>query len=92
MKFKIKNKRYCCDVKGCDNYAYAEMFRTGKHSWMYVCRKHYILKLKRCDQKLERSFRGRVPKEKGIGFCILDQKERNFRKRECSGCQIKTIK
>jgi len=64
MKFKKKNNRCCCDVDGCNNYAYAEMFRVHK-CWMYVCRKHYKLKL---DKK------GR-PKEKDIGFYILRKDE-----------------
>jgi hypothetical protein len=78
IDYNIKNKRYCCDVDGCDNYAYAEMFRTGKHAWMYVCKKHYLLKLKRFKGKLKpkNSFRGLIPKEKGIGFCVLDSKEK----------------
>ena len=92
MEFKIKNKRYCCDIEGCDNYAYAELFRFGKHAWMYVCKKHYMLKLKKSDKKSERSFRGLVPKEKGIGFCIISPKEKIFRKSDCIDCAIKSIK
>lgn len=70
MEFKIKNKRYCCDVDECDNYAYAEMYRVGGKDacWMYVCKKHYQLKLGRSGK----------PKEKDIGFYILKAKDRNI--------------
>jgi len=63
LKFKRRNSRYCCDVNNCNNYAYAEMYKTSKHAWMYVCNKHYKLKLKNGK-----------PIEKDIGFYILDRK------------------
>jgi len=74
--FKKKNGRYCCDVPDCRNYAYAEMYRvTGnRKGWMYVCHKHYELKLRpatKKDMKERNIFRGKVPIEKGLGFCII---------------------
>lgn len=71
LKFKIKKGKYCCDVDGCNNYAYAEMYRFGKGAWMYVCNKHYKLKLNK--QKM--------PKEKDIGFCILRTSEKRVNKK-----------
>lgn len=65
LKFKKRNNRYCCDVDSCDNYAYAEMYRTSKHAWMYMCKKHYKLKLKNWK-----------PIEKDIGFYILDKQKK----------------
>jgi hypothetical protein len=62
MRFKKKNNRYCCDVDKCNNYAYAEMFRIHK-GWMYVCKKHYKLKLNKKGK----------PKEKDVGFCRLKE-------------------
>ena len=66
-EFKIKNKRYACDVDECNNYAYAEMHRLKgkKQGWMYVCKKHYRMKFSN----------QRKPKEKGIAFCLLSKKE-----------------
>jgi hypothetical protein len=67
LKFKIKNKKYTCDVANCNNYTYAEMYRiSGKHGWMYVCKKHYKLKL----------YKNGKPKEKDVGFAILSRKEK----------------
>jgi len=66
MKYKTKNGKYCCDVDKCSNYAYAELYRASKSAWMYVCNKHYSLKLNK----------NRRPKEKGVGFYILTGKEK----------------
>jgi hypothetical protein len=70
LKYKTKNKRYVCDVDDCSNYAYAEMIRIGsknrKGGWMYVCRKHYNLKLNKKG----------MPREKDVGFAILSRKEK----------------
>ncbi len=70
MEFKTKNKRYCCDVNGCDNYAHAEMYRAGKGAWMYVCKKHYKLKFGK---------NGRI-RRNDIGFYILGSKDKVAKK------------
>jgi hypothetical protein len=62
--------RYCCDVDNCNNYAYAELYHLGKSAWMYICKKHYKLKL---------SKKG-MPKEKDVGFSILKHDEIIYRK------------
>lgn len=80
VKFKKKHGRYCCDVKDCTNFAYAEMYRVGKnHGWMFVCHKHYNAKLRpvtKKDMKERNIFRGNVPIEKDIGFCIITKRKR----------------
>lgn len=53
LKFKKKKGRYCCDCDDCRNYAYAEMYRLGSGKWMYVCRKHYKLKLNKKGKSKE---------------------------------------
>lgn len=63
MKIRKRNGRYLCDVDNCDNYAYAEMIRVHK-GWMYICHKHYKLKLNKKG----------TPKEKDVGFYILKKK------------------
>ncbi|MBU0929493.1 MAG: hypothetical protein KJ623_00280, partial [Nanoarchaeota archaeon] len=57
-----------CDVANCNSYAYAEMYRIHKN-WMYVCKKHYKLKLKNGK-----------PIEKDIGFYILNKNDKPIKK------------
>ena len=81
VNFKRKNGRYCCDVKDCTNFAYAEMYRVGgkNHGWCFVCHKHYQSKLRpatKKDMKERNIFRGKVPIENDIGFCIVTKRKR----------------
>jgi len=71
MEFKTKNNRYGCDVDDCENYVYAEMYRTSKHAWMYVCNKHFKLKLNKKG----------LPKERDIGFCVLCSDDKKVKKK-----------
>jgi len=85
LKFKKKHGRYCCDVPDCNNFAYAEMYRVGKnHGWCFVCRTHYNAKLRpatKKDMKERNIFRGKVPIEKDIGFCIIAKRRQRVKKK-----------
>lgn len=66
-----KAPEYSCDQwikrkKGrCGKKPYCEVFLTGKHSWSWLCRWHYILDIIYC----------KIFRIKSHGYFILDENE-----------------